>query len=172
MVAAAPIVDAAGVECLSIGSVVTTMILSLSAVAAVGSRSTSKRLVLGVAELSASRDMGGLNDGCAEQENPEQNQRPVHGADLIGLRCHWLKVEGVVFVTFHREFHMVRDPFQSLEGFIEIGGTQRILTSGCERSAYEGLDMLVEHSKRANGRIIINPGAACWKGMDYLYFDN
>ncbi|KAF8933617.1 hypothetical protein BGZ58_006225, partial [Dissophora ornata] len=86
--------------------------------------------------------MGGLNDGCAEQENPEQNQRPVHGA-----------------VTFHREFHMVRDPFQSLEGFIEIGGTQRILTSGCERSAYEGLDMLVEHSKRANGRIIINPGA-------------
>ena len=54
---------------------------------------------------------------------------------------------------------MVKDPFQSLEDIIDIGGIQRILTSGCERSAYEGLDMLVELSKRANGRIIIMPGA-------------
>lgn len=62
-------------------------------------------------------------------------------------------------VTFHRAFDMVKDPFQALEDIIEIGGIQRILTSGCERSAYEGLDMLVELSKRANGRIIIMPGA-------------
>ncbi|KAF8932641.1 hypothetical protein BGZ58_006896 [Dissophora ornata] len=98
--------------------------------------------------------------------------------------CHSLKVKGVVFgillqdgsidktrvkklveaalpmqVTFHRAFDMVKDPFQSLEDIIEIGGIQRILTSGCERSAYEGLDMLVELSKRADGRIIIMPGA-------------
>ncbi|KAF9976956.1 hypothetical protein BGZ65_007609 [Modicella reniformis] len=98
--------------------------------------------------------------------------------------CHSLKVEGVVFgvllpdgsvdkvrvkglveaakpmlVTFHRAFDMVKDPFQALEDIIEIDGIQRILTSGCERSAYEGLDMLVELSKRANGRIIIMPGA-------------
>ncbi|KAI1313395.1 hypothetical protein EDD11_002662 [Mortierella claussenii] len=62
-------------------------------------------------------------------------------------------------VTFHRAFDMVKDPFRALEDIIEIGGIQRILTSGCERSAYEGLDMLVELSKRANGRIIILPGA-------------
>ncbi|KAK3808754.1 MAG: cutC copper transporter [Benniella sp.] len=98
--------------------------------------------------------------------------------------CHSLNVDGVVIgvllpdgsvdkarvkrlvdaaqpmlVTFHRAFDMVKDPFQALEDIIEIGGIQRILTSGCERSAYEGLDMLVELSKRADGRIIIMPGA-------------
>ncbi|KAG0360888.1 hypothetical protein BGZ54_009332 [Gamsiella multidivaricata] len=64
-----------------------------------------------------------------------------------------------MLVTFHRAFDMVKDPFQALEDIIAIGGIQRILTSGCERSAYEGLDMLVELFKRANGRIIIMPGA-------------
>jgi len=98
--------------------------------------------------------------------------------------CHSLGVEGVVFgvlnpdgsvdcvrtkrlveaahpmlVTFHRAFDMVKDPFQALEDIVAIGGIQRILTSGCERSAYEGLDMLVELSQKANGRIIILPGA-------------
>ncbi|KAG9326435.1 hypothetical protein KVV02_008055 [Mortierella alpina] len=98
--------------------------------------------------------------------------------------CHNLKVDGVVFgvllpdgsvdktrtrllveaakpmqVTFHRAFDMVKEPFQALEDIIAIGGIQRILTSGCERSAYEGLDTLVELSKRADGRIIILPGA-------------
>ncbi|KAG0289761.1 hypothetical protein BGZ98_003727, partial [Dissophora globulifera] len=98
--------------------------------------------------------------------------------------CHSLKADGVVFgillpdgsvdkarvktlveaslpmkVTFHRAFDMVKDPFQALEDIIEIGGIQRILTSGCERSAYDGLDLLVDLSKRANGRIIIMPGA-------------
>ncbi|KAF8968204.1 hypothetical protein BGZ46_010925, partial [Entomortierella lignicola] len=98
--------------------------------------------------------------------------------------CHSLNVHGVVFgvllpdgtvdktrlkrlvqaaqpmqVTFHRAFDMVKDPFQALEDIIELGGIQRILTSGCERSAFEGLDLLVELNKRANGRITIMPGA-------------
>lgn len=54
---------------------------------------------------------------------------------------------------------MVKDPFQALEDIIAIGGIQRILTSGCERSAYEGLDMLVQLVKRAQDRVIILPGA-------------
>lgn len=54
---------------------------------------------------------------------------------------------------------MVKDPFQALEDIISIGNIQRILTSGCERSAYEGLDTLVQLSNRAQGRIIILPGA-------------
>ncbi|KAF9105418.1 hypothetical protein BGX27_009640 [Mortierella sp. AM989] len=104
--------------------------------------------------------------------------------DEFEAMLHDIKVEGVVFgvllpdgsvdkvrvkrlveaahpmlVTFHRAFDMVNDPFKALEDIIEIGGIQRILTSGCERSAYEGLDMLVDLSKRANGRIMIMPGA-------------
>ncbi|KAF8949637.1 hypothetical protein BGZ52_005325, partial [Haplosporangium bisporale] len=65
--------------------------------------------------------------------------------------CHSLKVEGVVFgillpdgsvdkARTKMAFDMVKDPFQALEDIIAIGGIQRILTSGCERSAYEGLD--------------------------------
>ncbi|KAF9213929.1 hypothetical protein CPC16_003196 [Podila verticillata] len=84
--------------------------------------------------------------------------------------CHSLKVEGVVFgillpdgsvdkARTKMAFDMVKDPFQALEDIIAIGGIQRILTSGCERSAYEGLDMLVQLVKRAQDRVIILPGA-------------
>ncbi|KAF9427991.1 hypothetical protein BGZ94_003657 [Podila epigama] len=92
-------------------------------------------------------------------------------AMLLDIKlCHTLGVEGVVFGVLLPDgsvdktrtkmaFDMVKDPFQALEDIISIGGIQRILTSGCERSAYEGLDMLVELVKRANDRIIILPGA-------------
>ncbi|KAF9308791.1 hypothetical protein BG003_010611 [Podila horticola] len=84
--------------------------------------------------------------------------------------CHSLKVEGVVFGVLSLDgsvdkartkmaFDMVKDPFQALEDIIAIGGIQRILTSGCERSAYEGLDMLVQLVKKAQDRVIILPGA-------------
>ncbi|KAF9331217.1 hypothetical protein BG006_005938 [Podila minutissima] len=84
--------------------------------------------------------------------------------------CHSLKVEGVVFGVLLPDasvdkartkmaFDMVKDPLQALEDIIGIGGIQRILTSGCERSAYEGLDMLVQLVKRAQDRVIILPGA-------------
>ncbi|KAG0095655.1 hypothetical protein BGZ93_005634 [Podila epicladia] len=84
--------------------------------------------------------------------------------------CHSLKVEGVVFGVLLPDgsvdrartktaFDMVKDPLQALEDIIAIGGIQRILTSGCERSAYEGLDMLVQLVKRAQERVIILPGA-------------
>ncbi|KAG0337929.1 hypothetical protein BG004_007438 [Podila humilis] len=84
--------------------------------------------------------------------------------------CHALKVEGVVFGVLlpdgsvdktrtKQAFDMAKEPFQALEDIISIGSIQRILTSGCERSAYEGLDMLVELTKRAQDRIIILPGA-------------
>jgi len=52
---------------------------------------------------------------------------------------------------------MTKDPFKSLEEIISLG-FERILTSGQESSCLEGLDLLVELFKRANGRIIIVPG--------------
>ena len=60
-------------------------------------------------------------------------------------------------VTFHRAFDMSRDPYEALETLITIG-IDRILTSGQEISALEGLDLISNLVRKASGRIIIMPG--------------
>ncbi len=60
-------------------------------------------------------------------------------------------------VTFHRAFDMVRDPFAALETLIELG-VDRILTSGQEETVWEGIELIAELVKQAQGRIIIMPG--------------
>ena len=60
-------------------------------------------------------------------------------------------------VTFHRAFDMVAYPFKALE---EICAMQidRILTSGLEKSAFEGAELIKELIEKAAGRVIIMPG--------------
>lgn len=60
-------------------------------------------------------------------------------------------------ITFHRAFDMTRDPLQALEDIIELG-CDRILTSGCAPSALDGVEMLAELQRRAQGRIVILAG--------------
>jgi copper homeostasis protein len=60
-------------------------------------------------------------------------------------------------VTFHRAFDMSRDPHEALETLITIG-VDRILTSGQESSALEGLDLISDLVREAGERIIIMPG--------------
>ncbi len=96
--------------------------------------------------------------------------------------CKQLKVHGVVFgcltkegdidtlllhrlmeaarplsVTFHRAFDVCRDPFRAMEQIIEAG-CDRILTSGQQPTAEQGIPLIAELVKKANGRIIIMPG--------------
>lgn len=61
-------------------------------------------------------------------------------------------------VTCHRAFDMTRDPFEALEDCIEVG-FDRILTSGQQPQVIKGVELIAELNKRANGRIIIMPGA-------------
>lgn len=61
-------------------------------------------------------------------------------------------------VTFHRAFDMTRDPFEALETLIGLG-VDRILTSGQEPSVLEGLDLIRDLHRRADGRVIVMPGA-------------
>ena len=61
-------------------------------------------------------------------------------------------------ITFHRAFDMAADPFEALEDCIELG-MDRILTSGHEKTAIEGMELIAELAKKANGRIRIMPGA-------------
>ena len=61
-------------------------------------------------------------------------------------------------VSFHRAFDRTKDPFKALEDIISIG-CERILTSGLKSVATDGVALLNELVKQANGRIIIMPGS-------------
>jgi len=98
-------------------------------------------------------------------------------------QCQKLSVDGVVFgilnpdgtidkkrckelidrarpmkVTCHRAFDMTRDPFEALEDCIEAG-FDRILTAGQRAKAIDGVDLIAELIKKADGRIAIMPGS-------------
>ena len=61
-------------------------------------------------------------------------------------------------VTFHRAFDVTRDPLKSLEDIIELG-FKRILTSGQQNKAEDGLPLIKELVEKAGDRIIIMPGS-------------
>lgn len=65
-------------------------------------------------------------------------------------------------ITFHRAFDRCTEPFVALEQLIEIG-CQRILTSGQQKTAPEGVDMIRDLHEAANKRIVIMPGSGVRK---------
>jgi copper homeostasis protein len=58
--------------------------------------------------------------------------------------------------VFHRAFDVVRDSLKALEQLIDLGVT-RIMTSGQEASAYNGVASIAEYIRRAAGRIEVLP---------------
>jgi copper homeostasis protein len=65
-------------------------------------------------------------------------------------------------VTFHRAFDRCLEPFAAVEQLIEIG-CQRILTSGQQKTAPEGIELIKDLQDAADGRIIIMPGSGVRK---------
>ena len=65
-------------------------------------------------------------------------------------------------VTFHRAFDRCLDPFEAMEELIEMG-CERILTSGQQPKVNEGVELIAELNKKADGRIIIMPGSGVRK---------
>ncbi|MBL7747146.1 MAG: copper homeostasis protein CutC [Chitinophagaceae bacterium] len=65
-------------------------------------------------------------------------------------------------VTFHRAFDRCQDPLAALEQLMEIG-CERILTSGQQPAAPEGVELIAELNRVADGRIIIMPGSGVRK---------
>ena len=61
-------------------------------------------------------------------------------------------------MTFHRAFDRALDPFRALEELIQLG-CQRILTSGQQLTAPEGILLLQQLVQAAGDRIIIMPGS-------------
>ncbi|MCB0060498.1 MAG: copper homeostasis protein CutC [Caldilineaceae bacterium] len=60
-------------------------------------------------------------------------------------------------VTFHRAFDMTANADQALEDLIALG-VDRVLTSGHEQTAVDGLEQIAALVKQANARIIVMPG--------------
>lgn len=67
------------------------------------------------------------------------------------------RAEGVS-VTLHRAFDMTRDPFEALEGAVELG-FDTILTSGQAPSAAAGTECLKALQEKAAGRIDLMAGS-------------
>jgi copper homeostasis protein len=61
-------------------------------------------------------------------------------------------------VTFHRAFDRTNDPFKALEDIIDCG-CERILTSGQQPTASEGIELINALIRHADDRIIIMPGS-------------
>jgi len=65
-------------------------------------------------------------------------------------------------VTFHRAFDRCRDPFEALEQLIQIG-CERILTSGQQPAAPDGVELIAQLNTAADDRIVIMPGSGVRK---------
>jgi copper homeostasis protein len=65
-------------------------------------------------------------------------------------------------VTFHRAFDRCKDPFEAIEQLIQIGCT-RLLTSGQQPAAPQGIELIAQLVKAADERIIIMPGSGVRK---------
>lgn len=68
-----------------------------------------------------------------------------------------VKASGKMSKTFHRAFDVCKDPFKAMDQLASLG-VDRILTSGQEASAYEGIPLLKKLQQRNSGKIILLAG--------------
>ncbi|MDY9919745.1 MAG: copper homeostasis protein CutC [Proteiniphilum sp.] len=106
------------------------------------------RIMLKDIEIARQLGVDGVVIGCLTAEGEVDMER---NRELIDAA-------GEMSVTFHRAFDMCRDPFDSLEKIISLG-CHRILTSGQQQQAEQGVPLLKELVQRADDRIIIMPGS-------------
>lgn len=101
-------------------------------------------------EIDAMRKAGlvGVVLGASTQDNR---------LDIALLQRLTARAEGMG-LTLHRAFDLVPEPFEALEQAIDLG-FERILTSGQQLKAIDGVDLLQQLVQRAAGRISIMPGS-------------
>ncbi|HAC74172.1 MAG TPA: copper homeostasis protein CutC, partial [Porphyromonadaceae bacterium] len=106
------------------------------------------KIMLKDIEMCRKLGVDGIVIGCLTEEG-----------DVDMERCREL-VEAAekMDVTFHRAFDQCRDPFISLEDIISLG-CSRILTSGQQPKAEQGVDLLKKLVQQAGERTIIMPGS-------------
>jgi len=76
--------------------------------------------------------------------------------DLVRMK-ELIEIAKPLEITFHKAFDLCPDQTTALETLIELG-IHRILTSGGEKNAWEGLQKIKELVKQSGDQIIIMPG--------------
>ncbi|CAG8832732.1 29006_t:CDS:2, partial [Gigaspora margarita] len=101
-------------------------------------------------------------DFCYSEEEFEVMCLDIQHAKILGAHgvvFGILKPDGRVDVErVTKAFDMTNDPFKALNDIISIGNIQRILTSGCDSTVLEGLEIILKLVKQAQDQIIIMPG--------------
>lgn len=81
---------------------------------------------------------------------------PDGDLDLESM-CRMMDCAGGLDVTLHRAFDMTRDPIRTMEDAIRLG-CRTILTSGQQKDALTGVELLRQLQETAAGRIDIMAG--------------
>ncbi len=83
----------------------------------------------------------------------------LDAAGDVDARCGGLvRAAGKLDVTFHRAIDMSRDPRHALEDIVALR-CRRVLTSGAQASAPEGVGLIRELIAQSDGRVAVMPGA-------------
>lgn len=103
-----------------------------------------------LADIRLARQLGvdGVVLGCLT---------PTGAVDVSAMEQLMAAATGLS-VTFHRAFDLCRDPHQSLEQLIELG-CHRLLTSGQQPTAEQGIPLLKTLQEQAAGRITLLAGS-------------
>lgn len=110
---------------------------------------TPQELAIMERDIRAASDCGadGVVTGCLTEAG---------SVDLGAMERLMRAAEGLT-VTFHRAFDHCRDPFATLEELTALG-CDRILTSGQQPTAEQGISLLRRLVEQAAGRIAVMPG--------------
>jgi copper homeostasis protein len=102
------------------------------------------------ADIAVCRDLGvdGVVFGCLKAD----------GTIDVEKNRYLMECSQGMSVTMHRAFDRAADPEQALEQIIALG-FNRILTSGQQPKAIQGVDLLARLNRQAAGRIILMAGS-------------
>ncbi len=106
-------------------------------------------------DIRAAREVGvdGVVFGCLTADGD---------VDMEVMRI-LVEEAGDMSITFHRAFDMCRNPRRTLEDIIDLG-IHRVLTSGAQATAEQGIPLLKSLVDQAGDRIIIMPGCGINSG--------
>lgn len=102
------------------------------------------------ADIAVCRDLGvdGVVFGCLRADGTVDMDR----------NQYLMECSKGMSVTFHRAFDRTANPEQALEDVIALG-FDRILTSGQQPKAEQGIDLLAKLNRQAAGRIVLMAGS-------------
>ena len=101
-------------------------------------------------QMASEAGAKGIVFGCLTQDNNidiRASEKVINAAKASGLE-----------VTFHRAFDFVNEPFNALDQLIDLG-VNRLLTSGQQATALEGISLIKKLVEHGAGKLEIMAGS-------------